>query len=217
MGVKERKEKEKQERISLILKAAEKVFMIKGLENATVNDVAALAELGKGTLYLYFTSKDDILFALTTSAITDLHKAFEKALEKKQTGADKLKAIGWAYIEFCKNNPLKYQLLNFYRVQPLKPEHEKDVPNFFQCHIQSEKLFGLMIEVITEGMHDGTISKEVDPFQTALILWGTTTGIYQLMDTMGEHLEADHGLAPNGLAEMYFNLIEHSLRVFTKK
>lgn len=214
MGVKERKEKEKQQRIDLILKAAEKVFAIKGLEHTTMNDVAALAELGKGTLYLYFTSKDDIVFALTSIAIEELHKEFTKAIQKPETGIDKLSAIGLAYMEFCRKHPVKYQLLNFYRIQPLKPEHEKEIPFFFKCHQESEKLFGLMIQIIIGGIEDKSISKHVDPFQTALILWGTTTGIYQLIQTMGDHLEEDHQISTDKFTKLYFDLMENTLKTF---
>jgi TetR/AcrR family transcriptional regulator len=214
MGVTERKEKEKQQRIELILKAAEKVFIIKGMEHATMSDVAELAELGKGTLYLYFTSKDDILFALTGKAIEELHKEFVKASAKPKTAIDKLRALGMAYMDYCGKNPLKYQLINFYRVQPVKPEHEKEIPNFFKCHEVSQKLFELMVQIIVKGQADKTISKHVDPFQTALVLWGTSTGIYQLMHTMGEHLEEDHGIPPKQMADLYFKIIENSLKNF---
>lgn len=214
MGVTERKEKEKQQRIDLILKAAEKVFIIKGLEHATVSDVAELAELGKGTLYLYFTNKDDILFALTNKAIEELHKEFQKAIIKPKTAIDKLRSLGWAYMDFCKKYPLKYQLINFYRVQPLKPEHEKEIPNFFKCHEISQKLFELMVQVIVKGQDAKTISKHIDPFQTALVLWGTSTGIYQLLYTMGDHLQEDHGISSKKMADLYFQLIENSLKNF---
>lgn len=214
MGTKERKEKEKQLRIELILKAAEKVFTIKGMENATVNDVAALAELGKGTLYLYFTSKDDILFALASNAINDLYKDFQKAIVKPKTGIDKLRSLGYAYMEFCNKHPLKYQLINNYRIQPVTGNEENTPPNFFKCHGESEKLFALMIEVIQFGMKDKTISKHVDPFQVALVLWGTSTGIYQLIHTMGDHLDEQHSIPSKKLSELYFQLIESALRNF---
>lgn len=214
MGVKERKEKEKQQRVNTILKAAEKVFTIKGLENATVNDVAELAELGKGTLYLYFTNKDDILFALTSQAISELHRAFETAALKPKKGVDKLKALGAAYIEFCRKYPLKYHLLNFYRIQPMTPEDEIKIPNFMKCHEESQKLFGLMIAIIQQGMTDKTISKHIDPFEAAIVLWGTTTGIYQLMHTMGDHLEHDHGITSKRITTLYFDMMEQTLKNF---
>ena len=58
MGITERKEREKLQRREDILNAAERVFFSKGHKNSTMDDVAEEAELSKGTLYLYFKSKE---------------------------------------------------------------------------------------------------------------------------------------------------------------
>jgi AcrR family transcriptional regulator len=52
------------ERRAQILNAAEGVFTRKGFEDARMEDIAEKTGLGKGTLYLYFKSKDDIIFAI---------------------------------------------------------------------------------------------------------------------------------------------------------
>jgi AcrR family transcriptional regulator len=49
-----------------ILDAAERVLLDRGLRSATVADVVESAGVAKGTLYLYFTSKDDLLAGLRT-------------------------------------------------------------------------------------------------------------------------------------------------------
>ncbi|MFF0465245.1 TetR/AcrR family transcriptional regulator [Streptomyces mexicanus] len=47
-----------------ILRAAERVFGTTGFERATISELAEAAEIGKGTFYLYFESKDHLLGAL---------------------------------------------------------------------------------------------------------------------------------------------------------
>lgn len=47
-----------------ILRAGEKVFAVTGFERATISELADAAEIGKGTFYLYFESKDHLLGAL---------------------------------------------------------------------------------------------------------------------------------------------------------
>ncbi len=217
MGVKERKEKEKKIRGEQILRAAEKVFLQKGFENATVNDVAAQAELGKGTLYLHFTNKDDIILALSTIAIDELRQQFEKAISKKKKGADQLREAGKAYVEYCKKNPLKYRLINFYRVQPLHEKSHIVTPHIMHCHLKASILMNLLHTTILKGIEDGSVSKKINPFITSFMLWGVTTGVYQLMDTLGEHLEADHGLKQDVFLEYYFDFMESALKNFGKK
>ncbi len=52
------------ERKSQILNAAEEVFTEKGFDQARMDDIAGQTGLSKGTLYLYFKSKDDLIIAI---------------------------------------------------------------------------------------------------------------------------------------------------------
>lgn len=64
-----------------ILDAAEELFIQKGYEKATVNDILEKVEIGKGTFYYYFKSKEEVMNGVisrmidfvvnTTTAITD--------------------------------------------------------------------------------------------------------------------------------------------------
>ncbi|MEU8698993.1 TetR/AcrR family transcriptional regulator [Streptomyces sp. NPDC048680] len=47
-----------------ILRAGEKVFGATGFERATISELADAAQIGKGTFYLYFESKDHLLGAI---------------------------------------------------------------------------------------------------------------------------------------------------------
>ncbi|MBI3459645.1 TetR/AcrR family transcriptional regulator [Candidatus Acetothermia bacterium] len=74
MSVSERRLKEKQERVDRILNGALKVFARRGLKDATVDEIAEAAELGKGTLYYYFASKEDLLEALVMATADQYFK-----------------------------------------------------------------------------------------------------------------------------------------------
>lgn len=53
-----------EQRKSQILQAAEEVFTKKGFDDARMDDIAQETGLSKGTLYLYFKSKDDVILAI---------------------------------------------------------------------------------------------------------------------------------------------------------
>ncbi len=60
-----RKERERLARRDAMLDAAQAVFAERGYANATLDEIAARAEFGKGTIYNYFEGgKEEILFAL---------------------------------------------------------------------------------------------------------------------------------------------------------
>lgn len=52
-----------------ILKAATDLFSEKGLERTTVNEIATKANVGKGTVYLYFKSKNEIFETIISIGI----------------------------------------------------------------------------------------------------------------------------------------------------
>lgn len=54
----------KAERRTLIVQAAAAVFAEKGFNNTLIADIARAAEIGKGTIYEYFRSKDDLFLAV---------------------------------------------------------------------------------------------------------------------------------------------------------
>ncbi len=58
------KEKQRQEREALILQAAEEVLMEKGYHETSIDEIAARVGIAKGTVYLHFPSKEDLVIGL---------------------------------------------------------------------------------------------------------------------------------------------------------
>jgi AcrR family transcriptional regulator len=58
------KERQRQERAALILQVAEEVLTEKGYHETSMDEIAARVGVAKGTVYLHFPSKEDLVFAL---------------------------------------------------------------------------------------------------------------------------------------------------------
>ena len=86
MGIKERREREKEQRRNDILDAAEQMFFEKGYNATKMDDVAEKAELSKGTLYLYFKNKEELYFGLTHRALLNLRERFRVVLDGDGNG-----------------------------------------------------------------------------------------------------------------------------------
>lgn len=59
-----RQQKSPELRRADILQASEKLFIAHGINDTRIEDIAKQADIGKGTLYLYFKNKEDILLGL---------------------------------------------------------------------------------------------------------------------------------------------------------
>ena len=89
MGIKERKEREKQRRATDILDAAQAVFEEKGVLNTTLQDVAKSAEISVGLIYRYFESKEDIFAALALKGAETFDAQLKDILKKASIGGKK--------------------------------------------------------------------------------------------------------------------------------
>jgi AcrR family transcriptional regulator len=74
-----RKEKERLLRQNAILEAAVGFFASKGFRDTTLEEIALAAEFGKGTIYNYFDSKEDIYSAIIDDVSTNLYKIIKQA------------------------------------------------------------------------------------------------------------------------------------------
>ncbi len=124
MTIAARKQREKEDMRSLILDAARKIFLEKGYYQASMRNIAEEIEYSPGTIYLYFKDKDEIFHALH-------EEGFRRMLEKMQPlehvtdPFERLKAMGFVYLEFAKNNKDFYDLM-FIIQAPIKHEQGKE-------------------------------------------------------------------------------------------
>jgi AcrR family transcriptional regulator len=90
MGRPARTEAEREERMQVIRTAALDVFSRKGFAAARLDDVAQAAGVAKGTIYLYFKSKEDLLESIVKSTIGVMLDGFEQAVAASSAPASQL-------------------------------------------------------------------------------------------------------------------------------
>jgi AcrR family transcriptional regulator len=98
-------------RRSEIIAAAAKVFATKGFVATRMDDIAKAARLAKGTLYLYFHSKDAIYQATVHQAVTKLAALTEERVRKESDLAGKLAAFISVRIAFWNEQQQLYRII----------------------------------------------------------------------------------------------------------
>jgi len=76
-----------------ILEAALKVFSERRFHEVLIEDVAATAGVGKGTIYRYFDTKDDLYFSAILSGFDALARELEKSLASESSPIARLERI----------------------------------------------------------------------------------------------------------------------------
>lgn len=97
VGIRERKKQETRERI---LRSAVDLFGKNGIDAVSVEDVAVRAEVGKGTVYNYFSAKEDMLAAFVIELDREALGGFAE-LAAAGSLAEALDAAAWRLLE-CK-------------------------------------------------------------------------------------------------------------------
>lgn len=81
----------KEDKQSRILAAASRLFDRFGPKKATIDDIARAAGLGKGTVYLYFKSKDEIFLSVVRGELNTLLDQIRSALAADGTSEERLR------------------------------------------------------------------------------------------------------------------------------
>jgi TetR/AcrR family fatty acid metabolism transcriptional regulator len=87
------RERQRQERAALILGVAQDVFADKGYYDASIDEIAARAGIAKGTVYLHFAGKEDLLVALVEQQINEFLARLDHVIGERLTVRERLEEI----------------------------------------------------------------------------------------------------------------------------
>jgi AcrR family transcriptional regulator len=181
MGIQERKAREKQARQEAILKVAQKIFLSKGLEQTTIDDIAAKAELSKGTIYLYFQSKEDLYISVFLRGLDTLIEQFQAMKDRfETTPADVLiREMRDIYYTFFREYPEYFYIHSLLYHARIK---DKITPELWDLsHHKMKECLLVVAAIIQKGIAEGLFQK-VDCWKTANSLWGAATGVVMILD-----------------------------------
>lgn len=99
-----RREREKLRKNQEIIEASIKVFSEKGYYESKMQDIAKVVEMGVGTLYQYFKSKDDLYYNAILYKLNEFHGFYEKKILGKENSLEIISAIITAWIEYFGTN-----------------------------------------------------------------------------------------------------------------
>ena len=184
MGIKERKEREKEARREEILNAAEKIFFERGLTVATMDEIAEGAELSKGTLYLYYKSKEDLYLAVALRGMEIMYGLFQEATTTPESPIKHLFNLGEAYFSYFENYRRYYRMLYFLENPQV---HSQVSPEMHEvCSTQDRRIWDLVIGVVRRAIDQGLIRSELDPLEVGVMLWSNSNGLMRLIDRGSE-------------------------------
>lgn len=190
MGIKERKEKYKEDVRQRILDVAKDLFLKKGYESTSIRKIAQQMEFSPTTIYLYYKDKGDIMYALHQEGFKLLSSQF-LVIYNVEDPFERLKAMGRIYMKFALENPDFYELM-FIMKEPIE---------FVNKHCASEWeegefAFNSSLKTVLDCKEIGYF-KQMDLNSMALNIWATMHGLCTLkLQGHLDHIASVHLTVP---------------------
>ena len=148
-----------------ILRAAIKVFAVKGYFNSKVADIAGQAGIADGTVYLYFKSKEEVLHSIFDRAMSEFIDEGKREIELIAAPEDRIRRIAKLHLE--------------------KLGSDRDMAIVFQVELRGSTKFmqefsaagfseylDIIRQTIEDGQNAGVFRNDIKPIVCAKILYG---------------------------------------------
>ena len=150
-----------------IIDASLKIFERDGFDSAKMTDIAAEADVAKGTLYLYFDSKAALFEGVIQSAIIPTLQTANATAQAHKGSASELLAIQLK-IMAKRMASQEMRVLLRYMMSGTTEQHKKVVNFYFENVVQ--KGIDLLSETIRQGVKSGEFSKELSGIDPLVLL-----------------------------------------------
>ena len=157
-----------------IIQGAIVVFAEKGFYSAKMQDIAEAAIMGKGTIYEYFSTKEELFLAVYDYWMDDYEMAMEQAVESHLDPVSKADALIDTTVDFYeKHAEYASILLEFWAHALRSKEHH------FLGRIRSmKKKLELIGKEVTQQMQKLKLFKSVDSASFSVLELGISDGIF---------------------------------------
>lgn len=171
MIVKEEKIKRKEKKRERMLEVAAQLFSQKNYHEVMMDDVARLTDVAKGTVYNYFSSKEELYFSIMSSKLENLNTSLKNKISTEISTIDSLHT----YIIHLYMFMMKYQ--NFFLMYQ---KEYMNAQNEFCDELRgmSDELKSILSDVIYKGKRENQF-RDVDESFTVKLVLGSIFGAVQ--------------------------------------
>lgn len=182
-----------------IFNAAIKLFAEKGYDNASTEEITAVAGVAKGSLYYHFSKKEDIFDMMLQEGIGLLKNSVEIKTKKCDTALDKIKAVILIEIKVM----VKYEEFLNVVLSQIWGDEEKNR----KCKQAVFEYIKVLEEIVQEGIDNGEFY-ESDVEATASGIFGVTCS--SLLYRLKKNREVD-------VDRIYKGFVDNVTRTLSKK
>ena len=175
MGVKERREREREARRTAVLDATRSLVRENGFNGTTTKRIAERCELSEATIFWYFKSKDEIFVSLLFEGIDFMMNGMQRVAESDDSPRDKLANLWEFYAELRDEHPEYFQIFSYLA----NPQSTATVTDEVKDELarRSGENFRIFAKFLEDILDIENVRVVAD------VLWGTFVGLTVLKDS----------------------------------
>jgi AcrR family transcriptional regulator len=170
-----------------LVEAAVAVFSAKGVSAASVDDIVRAAGVAKGTFYLYFATKDDLVNAVATSMVEGVADRIEAlAADPARSPVERLLAFG-AGVREVGDEPYERDLIEVFHRPENRALHDRIGERALK------RLTPAIAAIIADGIEGGQFRQQ-DPRRAAAYVMACFASLHEVV--------SDPDDVPNAIDEL---------------
>ena len=174
-----------------IVDAAWKLFDKHGIDRVTMAEITSASGVQPSTIYQYFSSKDDIVWAILRELMQDVSGRATQRLEGTKNTIGRLAALLDFMADELANNSMNVRFM-----AQFDAIYARDWPVERLITLESQinpEGFEVFAKLIREGIADGSLRSDLDPDLTMHAVWNAVIGAQRRLASLGNKVELEYG------------------------
>jgi AcrR family transcriptional regulator len=159
LGLRERSKLEKRRRIK---SAARQVFVQKGYDAATTREIAALAEVGIGTLFVYAKDKRELLMMIINDDLDEANQATTEAVDRNASLIEQLTAFYTVRYTYWASEP-RLSRPAVQETFDFLGSADQQGPETARFYARRPKIAQMLVDLIKTKQDSGEVADDVSP------------------------------------------------------
>lgn len=189
--------------------AAEQLFIKKGIEQTSMNDISREAGYSKATLYVYFKDKEELISVLALESMQKLHAYIHQALESGGNLKECYEKICGALVEYQEEYPFYFDMV--LKTINIDAASTHFSPEEQETFLVGERINELLCAFLKKGIESGAFRSDIEILPTIFSFWGMLSGVITLAANKEDYLTQHLKKSKSDFLQCGFALLYRSL------
>lgn len=195
---------------SQIIEAAKKLFTAKGMDNTSMDEIAAAADYSKSTIYVYFSGKEDIYYSVVYEYMEMLRRGIADCIKKDDRFEKRYFAICNLLTGFADREPMFFDsVLGSISVNDMDFER---LPVLRKIYETGEEINALAEQLFQDAVDGGFTDGRLPPIPSSFVFWSSICSLISVSSKKEPYFKKRFCMSREEFLKFGFTLLLNSIR-----